>query len=349
MPTTENKENGVNPDSLRVHSTIGQSPGLLEFVVAACVHLAVWGGGMILGPVSLVLAPLSFLFVGAEYAAAFSVLVGTLIFMPALPESPFFCRLYLKSAALLKGGSTLWVAEQVIPHLSADGVMVCYHPHGVVPLGFSLNGAVRAKTRDPVKYLHEEAKISHHVSGVQAPVLFKIPILRQVLQLFGCTMPATKEGMQILFEKKMTFGIVVGGSEDVAIHMRGRERTFLKHRAGFLKYALQHGFKALIAYNFGESDLYDNAFFLRQFNMWLVKRFGFVLPIFRGRWWCPLLPRSDAELNTVFGEVLQLPCIKDPTPEDVAEWHEKYIDALTHVFDTHKGKFGFADRQLEVL
>merc|ERR1719464_2210834 len=134
-------------------------------------------------------------------------------------------------------------------------------------------------------------------------------------------MPATKAGMYKLFKQKMTFGIVVGGSEDVSLHIRGRERIFLKSRAGFLKYAMQYGFKVVVAYSFGESDLYSNVRLVGPLNLWLVKRLGFVLPIFCGRWWCPLLPRGDVELNTVFGEVLQLPRIEDPTTAQVEEWH----------------------------
>lgn len=303
---------------------------------------------MMLGPALLFLAPLGLIWRRDGPSLALAAATAALCVMPKLPESPLFCRFYLRATALLKGGSTHWVADSVVPHLS-EGCMVCYHPHGVVPLGFSFNGAIRAKARDPKRYLHPKVHISHRVGGVQAPVLFKIPILRQILELFGCTMPATKEGMRILFSQKMSFGIVVGGSEEVAIHIRGRERLFLKRRAGFLKYALQHGYKVVVAYNFGESDLYSNVSLLRPLNLWLVKRLGFVFPIFWGRWWCPILPRNDAELNTVYGEVVQLPRIEEPTARDVEEWHGKYIQALERVFDAHKGRFGYGDRKLEIL
>jgi len=226
---------------------------------------------------------------------------------------------------------------------------VCYHPHGVIPLGFTLNGAIRAKTRQPDKYLPKEATLDHRVSGVQAPILFRIPILRQFLQWFGCTVPATKAGMVSLFKKKMPFGMVVGGSEEVALHIRGRERLFLKERAGFLKYAMQFGYKIIVAYNFGESDLYTNASLLRPLNMWLVRKFGFVVPVFWGRWWCPLLPRADVELNTVYGAVLELPRIDEPTPDQVAEWHRRYMDLVVEVFEAHKGQFGVGSRKLEIL
>jgi len=332
---------------LHIYKTIGSSAGPLDFIIAALVHTAVWGGGMVLGPLSVLCAPLGFFILPTSAATAVLATVMALCLMPPLPEWPAFCRLYLRSTSLLKGGATLWVADEVIPHVS-EGAMICYHPHGVIPLGFTFNGAIRAKTRDPA-YMHEKVTISHRVSGVQAPVLFKIPIMRQVLQLFGCTMPATKAGMFKLFKERMTFGIVVGGSEEVAVHIGGRERLFLANRAGFLKYAMQFGYKVVVAYNFGESDLYQNLSGMRSLNMWLVKRFGFVLPIFWGRWWCPILPRGDIELNTVFGEMLQLPKIEDPSPEDVATWHENYKAAVERVFETHKHRFGYGDRKIEIL
>eukprot|EP00928_Gymnodinium_smaydae_P054683 TRINITY_DN38414_c0_g1_i1.p1 TRINITY_DN38414_c0_g1~~TRINITY_DN38414_c0_g1_i1.p1 ORF type:complete len:356 (-),score=51.67 TRINITY_DN38414_c0_g1_i1:152-1171(-) len=338
----------VTGKQLRVCHTIGASPGWFDVVPAVLIHVLVWGGGMTVGPLSVVIAPFLYFIIPFRYALAFSAVVGGLVLMPELPESPLINRLFLRTACLLKGGSTLWISDEVLPHIN-DFIMVCFSPHGIIPHGFTFNGAIRAKTRQPQLYLPKEAIIDHRVSGVQAPVLFKIPILRQVLNLFGCTVPATKAGMFALFRKKMTFGIVVGGSEEVAIQVSGRERLYLKHRAGFLKYALQFGCKVVVAYNFGESDLYANASCFRTINLWLVKKFGFVLPIFYGRWWFPILPRGDVPLNTVYGAVLELPRIDEPTPEQVAEWHQKYIDAVTAVFDTHKARFGYGSRKLEIM
>lgn len=119
-----------------------------------------------------------------------------------------------------------------------------------------------------------------------------------------------------------------------------------RNRAGFLKYCLQHGYTVVIAFNFGESDLYHSLPLLRPLNLWLVKRLGFVLPVFWGCWWLPLLPRNDVELNTVAGRALRLPKIEDPTKEQVAEWHAIYMRELEGLFEEHKARFGYADRKL---
>jgi 2-acylglycerol O-acyltransferase 2 len=82
----------------------------------------------------------------------------------------------------------------------------------------------------------------------------------------------------------------------------------------------------------------------------MLKKWGFVVPVFWGpRWYAPFLPRSDVALNTVVGSPLKLPTIAEPTNEEVALWHAKYIAALTEIFDTYKHRFGYGDRVLEVL
>jgi len=73
------------------------------------------------------------------------------------------------------------------------------HPHGTsIGFGFSLNGAVRLRSEDEATYLPKEmvegislARL-RRADGVQAPVMFNIPLLRSALKGFGCCTPATK-------------------------------------------------------------------------------------------------------------------------------------------------------------
>ena len=53
--------------------------------------------------------------------------------------------------------------------------------------------------------------------------------------------------------------------------------------------------------------------------------------------------------NTVVGQAFRLPVIKEPTKEDVDKWHKKYIESLVELFDTHKERFGYGGRTLEVV
>ena len=50
---------------------------------------------------------------------------------------------------------------------------------------------------------------------MQAPIFFKVPLMRHLLFLCGAGTPATKKGMMALFERRSDFGILPGGSEEV--------------------------------------------------------------------------------------------------------------------------------------
>jgi hypothetical protein len=333
-----------------VRAAIGQSDSLSSRLHGAAAFTVVWGLGQFVGPLSVFIL----LWCACTQPWLLTVVMAAVMVYPFCVRaealySPLFCRFVLSMAGWLKGGASLWVSDDVL-HLGPrvnEGIMVCYHPHGLIPCGFTLNGAVRARAQDNAAYLPEWLPLNATVSGVQAPVLFKIPILRHILLAFGCCVPATKQGVRRLLSDRTTFGIIPGGSEEVAIHQPGRENIYLKHRAGFLKYALQHGYTIVIAFTFGESDLYSSVSLVRPLNLWLVKNFGFVLPIFWGSWFYPLLPNRHVPLHTVMGKAMELPRIDDPTPEQVNEWHAKYMAELEALFERHKAQFGYEKRKLE--
>ena len=329
--------------------TIGGSSSLYTQLLGALAITFVWGLGQFVGPLSPLLLAGSALYLPwyVTLVAALAMIYPFCVSEESL-YSPRFCQFVLSSAGWLKGGATLWATDDVLELSDRvnEGIMVCYHPHGLIPQGFSLNGAVRARAQDNAYYLPSWLPLKPVVSGVQAPVLFKIPILRHILLGFGCCVPATKHGVRTLLNRRTTFGIIPGGSEEVALHETGQENIYLKKRAGFLKYALQHGYTLVIAFNFGESDLYSSVKAVRPLNLWLVKNFGFVLPIFWGCWYYPLLPRRDVPLHTVLGKALHLPKIDEPTNEEVNEWHAIYMRELEALFERHKAQFGYAERKL---
>lgn len=299
----------------------------------------------------------------ALYATDRTVAGGLLATVIALSypiafQSPKWCRFYLESAGWFRKGVFLHFEPRAVEAVKENASLWCMHPHGTaMGFGFSLNGAIRLRADDDARYmpagfadaLAEDRKRS--CDGVMAPVLFRIPFLRNALFGFGCCTHATKAGMFSLFKKGRDFGILPGGMEEVALYREGTDRVFLRTRAGFVKYALQHGYLLQPAYTFGESDLYSSLQhpLYRAFCLFTLRRFGFVVPCFWGpRMWCPLLPRDDIPLNTVVGRPVLLPKTPNPTNEDVAKWHAAYIAAIQGLFDTYKARFGYADRVLDV-
>lgn len=333
---------GAKQGGLCYH-TLGGEGGVLAYVSGVVAFVTVWGGVQA-GTLSPFIVAGLYRYLGLRSAATFLALAAASLLAP-FRHSPAFCRFYLGAAACC-GGATVWFSEALVPIMCGDGYMVCMHPHGILPLGFSLNGAIRAKTRQPDKYLPAGIELADDCSGVQAPVLWRVPFFAAVLRLWASCTPATKQDMKKMLAARIPFGILPGGSEEVAIHQHGCEHVYINSRYGFIKYGLEQGYALVVCYTFGESDQYHSLVQIRSLNLWLVKRFGFVLPIFWGNLFCPLLP-TGRPLNTVYGEVVQLPKIEDPTTEDVVKWHKEYVEALKRVFDTHKDRFGYGDRDLK--
>ena len=331
--------------------TIGGSDDVCTRLKGAIAFIFVWGCGQFLGPLSPVLLALAASKAPAWFTLVMIVAMGYAFVVPEESlYSPAWCRFVLSQAGWIKGGANLWATDDVLALNDRinESVMVCFHPHGLIPQGFVLNAAVRTRSQDPVN-MPSWLQFDKTASGVQAPILFKIPILRHILLSFGCCVAATPARMHTLMASKTTFGIIPGGSEECAHHVTGEERIFLKTRAGFIKYALRYGYCVVIAFSFGEGDMYRSLSLMRPLNLWLVKRFGFVLPVFCGCALCPLLPRADVELHTVFGKAIQLPRIEDPTREDVEKHHMIYIAALRKLYDEHKEQFGYGERELQIV
>lgn len=308
----------------------------------AIAHCMVWGG-LQLGALSPVVTLATYQLLGPRCAVLFLACAILSVLAPAR-HSPAFCRFYLGSAACV-GGSTVWVPDKILQLLQGRGYLVCFHPHGILPLGFSFNGALRVKAEAPEQFLPASFNFPKDCNGVQAPVLWRVPFLAPALRMWDACTPATKGNMKKLLAAKAAFGIIPGGSEDVAIHEHGKENVYINSRYGFIKYALQHGYSLILAYTFGENDQFYSLSCLRPLNLWPVKRFGFVLPIFWGKTFFPLLPRGGG-LNTIYGRVIHLPTIHDPTFEDLVKWHALYVEELKSMFDEYKVKFGFGDREL---
>ena len=142
--------------------------------------------------------------------------------------------------------------------------------------------------------------------------------------------------------------IIPGGFEDATIHCYGRDRTFLKNRKGLVKYALQHGYKLTPVYSFGESETYYTFTALLKQRL-LLNQYSIPGVLFFGWWLVPLFPRIQSEILTYIGAPIQLPHIPEPTAAQVDEWHEKYMAALTELFNKHKTEAGRPDAELEIF
>ncbi|KAG6610113.1 Diacylglycerol O-acyltransferase 2 [Phytophthora cinnamomi] len=216
-----------------------------------------------------------------------------------------------------------------------DRALFAFHPHGVLSSGFAFNGA------------HHMSFLHAHCRWLVAENLFWFPVMRDLLNWmdFSCVARST-------FHRFMATGqnvcLIPGGFEEATLYERGKHRVFIKKRFGFIKLALQHGYKVHPAYTFGEEYAYYTFPYLLELRLKLNE---FKIPgvIFFGLPHCFFLPCTDVDLITVIGEALVLPRIEHPTKEDVQKYHAQYVQALQKLFDKYKSVYAVdPEAQLEI-
>ncbi|RLN87196.1 hypothetical protein BBJ28_00002828 [Nothophytophthora sp. Chile5] len=206
-----------------------------------------------------------------------------------------------------------------------DRAMFAFHPHGVLTNSWAFNGA-------------------HHMSFERADCrwlvaesFFWFPIIRDILNWMdqGSVAKAT---FQRLMPSGQNVCLLPGGFEEATLYQRGKHRVYIKKRFGFIKLALQHGYKVHPVYTFGEEFAYHTFPYLLRLRL---KLNAFKLPgaLFYGLPMCFFLPCTDLDLITVVGKPLLLPHIEHPTKEEVKKYHDQYVQALQELFDAYKGVY----------
>ncbi|XP_067668805.1 2-acylglycerol O-acyltransferase 2-like isoform X2 [Haliotis asinina] len=220
------------------------------------------------------------------------------------------------------------------------------HPHGVMCYSHFCN------------YATEGTGFSELFPGLRPYLLtlpgqYKFPFFRDYFMLTG-SCSASKECMEYLLSKAgkgNVLGLVVGGAIEALNAAPGNFRLILKNRKGFIKIAMKHGADVCPVYTFGENDLYSQVpnpegSFVRKLQLVLTRICGFSPPIFFGRgvfnYTFGLLPHRRP-LNTVVGKPIEVTRNENPTNEEVADLHQKYVDALIDLFETHKSKYGIGE------
>ncbi|XP_065225547.1 diacylglycerol O-acyltransferase 2-like isoform X2 [Planococcus citri] len=138
--------------------------------------------------------------------------------------------------------------------------------------------------------------------------------------------------------------VVVGGMAEMIVSRPSTNRLILKNRKGFVKLALKAGSSLVPVYTFGEPNTYDQPFNGKWYK-WLQKirspqSAGFALfsgPCEPG-YLFGLLP-YQTPLTTVVGKPIKLPKVENPTNGMVDEYHTKFVQELTKLFEKYKIKY----------
>ena len=220
-----------------------------------------------------------------------------------------------------------------------------YHPHGIISLGGFGNFAT------------EGTGFEKLFPGINLRFLvlnsnFQIPLYDLFLTMMGVC-DASKDSCNYILKRGQgnSIMLVLGGSKEALDARPSSEYLLtLKNRKGFVKIALTNGASLVPVFSFGENDLYKQVSNprgskLRSLQIILQKKMGYSLPLFQGRgifqYKIGLLPNRHP-IDTYVGEPIEVPklAVEQITPQVVDEYHTKYMNALVHLFDTHKGKHG---------
>lgn len=309
-------------------STTPEQQRIIPGAISYLLYVGLWLGG--LASPGLVLGALA---MGWWKIAIFLILGIALSFLPrwAIPLLPWL-QVYFRTVACQYFRSSTLMTEAPID--VNRPTIFCIHPHGIFCIGWA------AATLFPQL---------GHLTWCFSSALEKAPFFRIFLRLLNKDLAgASKETVVRLLKEKRSMGIIPGGFEEATLHCAGVDRVYLKNRRGLFKYALQQGYSMTPIYAFGERDTYTNLQGAWKFRHWLN---GFALPAIVpfGAWFCPILPRPETKMLVVVGKPLQLPLIANPTKEDVAEWHGKYIVELQALYKRHaKTCYGPGNHQLEL-
>jgi 2-acylglycerol O-acyltransferase 2 len=158
---------------------------------------------------------------------------------------------------------------------------------------------------------------------------------------------ASKKNMLSLMKRGTNLAMIPGGFQEATLYERGRHRVYIKDRKGFVKYALQYGYKVVPCYAFGEEFSYWQLSFGKSFGLWLNK---YNLPgvLFVGKFFS-FMPDYNMDFTVVVGKALDFPHLPEPTDDDVERYHGIYVKALSDLFERNKGKYAQPGATLEVL
>jgi len=222
---------------------------------------------------------------------------------------------------------------------SDKNYLFCYHPHGLIGVGIWSNF---------VPDFPERQKLFPDLSFRQHTMVanFRVPLWRELLLALGfldCSRPS------LLYQLSKKGGgnvsiLVPGGAEE---SIACTEHTLtLKNRKGFIRVAIETGASLVPVFTFGEVETYKAVVQpsrTRAVQLKIQKLLGIGTPLVSGRgifnYRAGMLPHR-IPLNTVVGRPIAVTkkAAGEYTTEEVDNLHDRYIKALTELYEAHKGQ-----------
>jgi len=254
--------------------------------------------------------------------AAFIILITIIAYLPWKrgPISRCVQRFIDSNHPQYYNGVSIVFEGGEVPPSEHRQTFFAVHPHGAFCIGWALLFT---------------CPTMHRVRFCFAPSLFASPFFRLFSRAVGKPGSAARPSMNAYLKNGEDCALPPGGFEEATLTSTSQDRVFIKKRYGFVRLCLKYGVAIRPVYVFGEGRLFSNVQGFWR-NRLALNRFGIPTIIVWGRWFFPLLPKKGVKIYIVVGKPIVLPKIENPTKEEVAVWHNKYIAELKRIYDDYK-------------
>ena len=237
-----------------------------------------------------------------------------------------------------------------------------YHPHGIIS-----HGAFAAFGTEALGFSDLYPGITNTLLTLDTN--FRIPLYRDYALALGLA-SVSKESIENILSTGGLNGagmgravtIVVGGARESLDAKPHSLRLVLKSRKGFVKLAIRMGADLVPTLAFGENELYeqvnsDEHPWVHKFQLIVKKLMGFTIPLFHARgvfnYDVGLMPYRSP-INVVVGRPIQVVQQGSDNgavdPKYLDEVHEKYVNELLRLWDSHKDTFAkHREDELEIV
>ncbi|KAM4869600.1 2-acylglycerol O-acyltransferase 1 [Urocitellus parryii] len=223
-----------------------------------------------------------------------------------------------------------------------------FHPHGILVAGAFGNFC---SAYSNFKELFPGFTVYVHATSCW----FRCPLFREYLMGHGAV-SVSKESLSYVLSQEGGGNIsviVLGGAKESLDAHPGKLTLVIRPRKGFIKIALTHGAHLVPVFSFGENDLFKQinnpeGSWLRTVQEKLQKVMGFALPLIHARgifqYSFGFIPYRKP-IHTVVGRPIPVQQTLHPTPEQIEELHQTYMEELRKLFEEHKGKYGIPEHE----
>jgi len=220
------------------------------------------------------------------------------------------------------------------------------HPHGII--GMTFNGALTTNGAGFERLFPGIERVAVTLNGT-----FLAPIFREWLLFLGFV--SADRATLISQLKHKSIAMVPGGAAEALYAHPGTMTLVLRKRFGFIKVAMQSGAPIVPCLGFGENDIFNTISPAarsksRKLPLSTWERFVWDSQVaFKNTFTVSTPMITNVIPNRVKTAVVVGAPVEMDREKSVEENHAKYLEALTNLYNEHKGKHGYGNVELEIV